>query len=123
LLTTLKGHRGRVVAIAISGDSKIIVSGSSDRTVKIWHRDRKHEFSTRLDKTLQGHTAGLMAIQSLLLAPITLSKSGAKIRMDFKTSPTKRLEVIPIEFGESRSHLMKILLLLQVGIKRLDFGS
>jgi WD40 repeat protein len=59
LLTTLKGHFGQVVAVAISQDGKTIASGSADRTVKLWSSDRKNGFP---DKTLKGHTAGVNSV-------------------------------------------------------------
>jgi WD40 repeat protein len=35
----LAGHRGSVLTVAISPDGQLIVTGSNDRTVKIWQRD------------------------------------------------------------------------------------
>ena len=36
-MKTLIGHYRSVHSIAISSDSKYIVSGSEDQTIKIWH--------------------------------------------------------------------------------------
>ena len=33
---TLTGHRGRVRSVAVSGDGRRAVSGSNDRTLKLW---------------------------------------------------------------------------------------
>jgi WD40 repeat protein len=33
---TLEGHNGKVTSLAFSGDGKLLVSGSSDRTAKLW---------------------------------------------------------------------------------------
>ena len=35
-IRTLSGHRDKVVNIVISEESKVIVSGSCDKTIKIW---------------------------------------------------------------------------------------
>ncbi|MGG6266021.1 AAA-like domain-containing protein [Leptolyngbya sp. AN03gr2] len=35
----LIGHQGAVLSVAISSDSSIVVTGSNDKTVKIWNRD------------------------------------------------------------------------------------
>ena len=36
IVRTLEGHKREVTSVAISPDGKYIVSGSNDRTVKIW---------------------------------------------------------------------------------------
>ena len=36
LINTLTGHSDSVRTIAISADNKYIISGSDDKTVKIW---------------------------------------------------------------------------------------
>ena len=39
LLKVLEGHTGWVMAVAVSGDGSRIVSGSDDKTVRIWSAD------------------------------------------------------------------------------------
>jgi WD40 repeat protein len=39
IMKTLKGHSGRVNSIDISADSKLLASGSMDKTVRIWDLD------------------------------------------------------------------------------------
>src|SRR5579863_4241359 len=60
---TLTGHSGPVTCLAMLSDGKTfrLVSGSSDKTIKIWNRD----FS-KCDLTLRGHTdeVSCMAILS-----------------------------------------------------------
>ena len=38
-LQTLTGHSGRVYSVAFSPDGKMMISTSSDRTVKLWNFD------------------------------------------------------------------------------------
>ena len=36
LLRTLKGHKDGITAMALSGDGETIVSGSRDKTIRVW---------------------------------------------------------------------------------------
>jgi WD40 repeat protein len=58
--TTLKGHTSMVYSVAVSGDGKRIVSGSEDRTVKVWDAQTGKNLLT-----LTGHT---MAVTSVALS-------------------------------------------------------
>jgi WD40 repeat protein/uncharacterized caspase-like protein len=53
----LKGHRQMVLAVAYSADSKLLASGSSDATIKLWDPGKK-----TLLTTLSGHTADVSAL-------------------------------------------------------------
>jgi WD40 repeat protein len=46
-----------VRAVAVSPDGRFIVSGSDDRTVKVWELE-----SGRLLRSLEGHTGGVRAV-------------------------------------------------------------
>ena len=47
---TLNGHTSHISSVAVSPDSRFVVTGSFDKTVKIWNvKDRREEF------TLRGH--------------------------------------------------------------------
>ena len=50
LLCTLKGHNNWVTAVAFSPDSKRLVSGSLDKTAKVWELETGRELLT-----LNGH--------------------------------------------------------------------
>jgi len=52
----MTGHRGRVSSLTISADGKRLVSGSYDKTIKVWDLDAGKEI-----RTLRGHTGGLAA--------------------------------------------------------------
>jgi WD40 repeat protein len=54
-LRSLEGHTGiGVLRWAVSPDGRTIVSGSDDRTVKVWEAE-----SGRLLRSLEGHTGGV----------------------------------------------------------------
>lgn len=54
---TLAGHDSRVMTVAASPDGKIIASGSSDRTVRLWNTDTFEHLAT-----LPGHESVVYAV-------------------------------------------------------------
>ena len=55
-LITLRGHKGEVLACAVTPDGRSVVSASKDRTLGVW------DFRTeRRTKTLLGHAGGVLA--------------------------------------------------------------
>ncbi|NET73934.1 MAG: WD40 repeat domain-containing protein, partial [Sphaerospermopsis sp. SIO1G2] len=50
LLRTLSGHDGWVNTVAVTADGELVISGSSDQTVKVWNLKTKEEMFT-----LSGH--------------------------------------------------------------------
>ncbi len=56
-LRSLEGHTGWVTAVAVSPDGRFIVSGSADRTVKVWEAE-----TGRPLRSLEGHTDGVAAV-------------------------------------------------------------
>ncbi|ABQ92370.1 NB-ARC domain-containing protein [Roseiflexus sp. RS-1] len=56
-LRSLEGHTHWVLAVAVSPDGRTIVSGSHDRTVKVWEAE-----SGRLLRSLEGHTGSVRAV-------------------------------------------------------------
>ena len=53
----LVGHRAAVLSVALSGDGKTLVSGSEDKTVKVWDVGTGQERAT-----LKGHTAPVWSV-------------------------------------------------------------
>ena len=54
---TLNGHTNFVYTIAINEDSKYLISGSADRSIKVWNLKEKRE-----ECSLIGHTYGIRSV-------------------------------------------------------------
>jgi WD40 repeat protein/transcriptional regulator with XRE-family HTH domain len=57
LLATLQGHTAGIWSVALSGDGRLLASGSQDGTAMLWEVP-----SGRLLTTLQGHTSGVRGV-------------------------------------------------------------
>ena len=57
LVRTLKGHEGSVLAVVLSRDAGTLVSGSWDRTIKVWDLT-----SGRAPRTLRGGAGGVASL-------------------------------------------------------------
>eukprot|EP00668_Euglena_longa_P013902 GGOE01017853.1.p1 GENE.GGOE01017853.1~~GGOE01017853.1.p1 ORF type:complete len:1536 (-),score=439.18 GGOE01017853.1:188-4795(-) len=57
LLAILEGHTAEVSCVAVSCDGRFVVSGSHDRTLRIWDAQKG-----QLAKTLHGHGGGVMCV-------------------------------------------------------------
>jgi WD40 repeat protein len=57
LLATLEDHGAAVWALAVTPDGRRAVSGSRDRTLKVWDLEQH-----TLLATLEGHGAGVWAV-------------------------------------------------------------
>jgi WD40 repeat protein len=84
LLHSFTGHSHIVCSLAVSADGKILVSGSRDKTIKIWHLE-----TGELLNTLNGHRDGVHAI--------TLSPNGQMIASG---SADKTIKLWHLETGE-----------------------
>lgn len=58
LISELKGHSNDVTSIAISYDSKFMVSGSRDNTIRLWNYSQR----TCVDTLLSQHTGTVTAV-------------------------------------------------------------
>lgn len=56
-ITEMKGHRGRINAVAVSADGQVLLTGSSDRSAKIWDLTTGEEL-----RTLYGHRGWIWAV-------------------------------------------------------------
>ena len=57
LKSDFNGHSGAVTSVAVSSDCRFIVSGSSDKTIKLWNiKERREEF------TFIGHTRSVLSV-------------------------------------------------------------
>ncbi len=94
-LHTLKGHSGAVNAVVISPDGKILVSGGSDRTIKIWHLGSMH-LRHNLPK-------GKTSVESLAISPdgqtLVSGSKGGTVKVWELTTGTLRYTLPGIHSG------------------------
>jgi WD40 repeat protein len=57
LIRTLEGHTGGISAVAVTPDGRRAVSGSEDRTLRLWDLE-----SGQTIRTLEGHTGGVWSV-------------------------------------------------------------
>jgi WD40 repeat protein len=62
-IQTLEGHTAPVLSTTVSSDGALLISGSADKTVKVWHS--KNDIF-KLSQTLQNHTS---EVTSVALSP------------------------------------------------------
>ncbi|MGI9107720.1 MAG: TIR domain-containing protein [Pyrinomonadaceae bacterium] len=69
----LKGHTSYVLQVAVTPDERRIVSGSHDKTLRVWDAD-----SGKCLATLEGHTGGVSGVAVMADGRRIVSSSGAK---------------------------------------------
>jgi len=82
-LDMLKGHTRSVGGVAMSGDRRLAVSASNDKTLKVWDLETRSEL-----RTLQGHTSFVNAV--------AMSEDG---RLAVSASADRTLKVWDVESG------------------------
>ena len=70
-IQTLEGHGNLVTSVAFSADSKLVVSGSDDRTIKIWDAATGREM-----QTLKGHGDWVRSVAFSADSKLVVSGSG-----------------------------------------------
>ena len=70
LVRTLAGHAGEVRSVAVSADGRLALSGSADRTVKVWDLTSGQEL-----RTLAGHADGVNSVAVSADGRLALSAS------------------------------------------------
>ena len=58
----LEGHTDSVRSVAFSPDSKHIISGSYDRTIRIWNAQTGKAIGVPLQGVRQGHTGEIYSV-------------------------------------------------------------
>ena len=56
-LRTLKGHEHTVICVAFSPDGRILASGSTDQTVRLWDVKKGNELAV-----LKGHRGSVISV-------------------------------------------------------------
>ncbi|MBP0008282.1 MULTISPECIES: NB-ARC domain-containing protein [unclassified Roseofilum] len=90
LLCTLRGHQSWVNTVAVTRDGQLAVSGSSDKTLKVWDLETKEE-----TLTLTGHRS--------LIQAVAVTRDGQRA---VSGSSDKTLKVWDLETGEALLTLM-----------------
>jgi WD40 repeat protein len=76
LLRTLEGHTNWVMSVALTADGKRAISGSVDKTLKVWDLD-----SGRVLRTLEGHTDPVNSVALTRNGRWAVSASGETLKV------------------------------------------
>ncbi|KAL7926381.1 hypothetical protein ACQKWADRAFT_280138 [Trichoderma austrokoningii] len=94
-LRELRGHNGNILSVAFSHDSKFILSGSADRTVRLWDNTTSECLHTFL-----GHTGDVIAVAFLHDSKLVLSGSVDRTIKLWDVASRKSLYTIDGHEGE-----------------------
>ena len=89
LLCTLEGHQGFVQAVALSSDGTMVVSGSDDKTLKVWNLA-----AGKALRTLEGHEGAVTAVALSEDASIAVSASADRTLRVWDVATGKSLRVL-----------------------------
>ncbi|KAG6547128.1 hypothetical protein Mapa_011380 [Marchantia paleacea] len=65
LISTLKGHKSSVNALAFSPDEKVLYSASSDKTVTVWERAKAGDEHMTMAGVLRGHRQAVLCLATV----------------------------------------------------------
>ncbi|XP_019180544.1 PREDICTED: pre-mRNA-processing factor 19 [Ipomoea nil] len=60
IISTLSGHSKRVTSVKFAGESEVVVTGSADKTVRVWQGSEDGSYACR--HVLKDHTAEVQAV-------------------------------------------------------------
>ena len=88
-ISVLEGHTSQILSVAVTHDNKYIISGSADRTLKVWNLlEKKHEFS------LEGHTSAVHCVLVTLDNEYIVSGSADKTLIMWNFQKKKKSGVL-----------------------------
>jgi WD40 repeat protein len=91
----IAGHCGRITAISATGDSRFVVSGSSDKTLKLWELE-----SGQCLRTFVGHDADVNAVAVVPHSPFVVSASRDETVRLWNTDSGKCVRALEGHVGE-----------------------
>ncbi|KAL2613268.1 hypothetical protein R1flu_024960 [Riccia fluitans] len=65
LVSTLKGHKSSVNALAFSPDEKVLYSASSDKTITVWERAKVGDEHMAMAGVLRGHRQAVLCLATV----------------------------------------------------------
>src|SRR5271170_4386337 len=81
-IDTLKSHEGSVLCLQLDSRRNLLVSGSSDSTLKIWQLE-----PPQLLQTLRGHSESVLGLQFLGKYIVSCSRDSSARIWEFSSKP------------------------------------
>eukprot|EP00088_Acartia_fossae_P003160 TRINITY_DN1130_c0_g1_i3.p1 TRINITY_DN1130_c0_g1~~TRINITY_DN1130_c0_g1_i3.p1 ORF type:complete len:444 (-),score=79.97 TRINITY_DN1130_c0_g1_i3:64-1353(-) len=101
--STLKGHKSAITALSLSLDGSQLASGSSDKSVKLWHMK-----SGQCVRTIE-HKGAITCLQYLIPPPGLLAAGGGPPSSGSSWQPARKL--VPLLKGSDPNEAFKVNLL------------